>query len=267
MTIEAERRDWFASSRVVDRAVSAFRATWPIGLASVLLLVVAPQMFGYWLDGPAGLLTITGRAFDGAFAGGPGAFDAGPAAFAVLAAVLGVFCQALLVMVALASFRGERLRLGEALGAGLRLLPAALGIAILTTLGILLGLLLLIVPGLMLMTIWMVSLPVQAHGRPGVIAAIQESGELTKGVRWQVFFLVVGTSLAIGFANWLIGIVPRMMPEVLPVSLQDIDAALLQPVFDGVSALAMAYGSASLFHELKWGGRLGHEEAAAEVFA
>jgi hypothetical protein len=256
MTIEAERRDWFEMSRVVDRALQTFKSTLPIGLPCVLLLVVIPEAAGNWLDGPARLYTNLGQMFDGRLAWGP-------MVYAIAAAVAGVLCQAALVCVSLATFRGRPMGAGEVMAASLRLLPAAVGISILTTIGIVLGLILLVVPGLMLMTIWVVALPVQAHGGPGVIPAIQDSGELTKGVRWQVFGLLLATGILLGIAGWFLQLFPRLLPE----SLRFLDDMLFTPVGSGLSALVSGYGTASLFHELKWGGRHSEEEATAEVFA
>ncbi len=53
------------------------------------------------------------------------------------------------------------------------------------------GLLLLIVPGLILLTIWCVAAPVVVLEKPGVFAALGRSYRLVKGNGWQVFGVLV----------------------------------------------------------------------------
>jgi hypothetical protein len=72
-------------------------------------------------------------------------------------------------------------------GAVLPLILAGL----LAGLGIALGLVLLIVPGLFLLTIWAVVAPVVVLERPGVIASLSRSRELVRGNGWQVFGVIV----------------------------------------------------------------------------
>jgi hypothetical protein len=66
-----------------------------------------------------------------------------------------------------------------------------LGAGILAGLGIAIGLILLIAPGLFLITIWAVVVPVIVIERTGVIDAFGRSRELVRGNGWQVFGVVV----------------------------------------------------------------------------
>jgi hypothetical protein len=71
---------------------------------------------------------------------------------------------------------------------------------ILAGLGIFLGLLLLIVPGLVLLTWWVVIIPVIALERTSAGAAFGRSRELVRGYGWNVFGVIVLTFLLlIGF--------------------------------------------------------------------
>ncbi|MDO9334911.1 MAG: hypothetical protein EON95_15690 [Caulobacteraceae bacterium] len=258
MTIADERRDWFDFGRVIDRALETCGATLPVGLPAVLLLVVGPELAAYWLAGAKEPYRRLGEVVD--------RFDYaaiwGAAVYPILISLAAVLCQAMLVQVALAHCRGRTLGAGEALVAGLRLLPAAVGIAILTGIGIVLGLLLLIVPGVMLWTIWVVALPVRADRRMGVIAAIEESGELTKGVRWQVFGLLIATALLFGVVTGGLGLFINALPEDWAF----LERGVFLPLMSGFGALFTAYGTASLFRDLKWGGQDSDRELT-EVFA
>ena len=76
-----------------------------------------------------------------------------------------------------------------------------LAVAILAGLGIALGFVLLIVPGLILITIWAVVVPVCVLERPGVLASFGRSRELVRGQGWSVFgTLVVTWLIAVGLA-------------------------------------------------------------------
>jgi len=84
------------------------------------------------------------------------------------------------------ALRGQRLTLGACLSRGFgRFLPIV-GISILAVFGIMLGTVLLIVPGIMLACMWYVAVPVTAVERLGVGAALARSSELTRGYRWSI---------------------------------------------------------------------------------
>ena len=70
------------------------------------------------------------------------------------------------------------------------LLPL-LAVSILFAIGVGIGLLLLIVPGLFLLTIWSVVAPVTVLERPGIFAAFRRSHELVRGNGWNVFGVIV----------------------------------------------------------------------------
>jgi hypothetical protein len=66
-----------------------------------------------------------------------------------------------------------------------------IGAGLLSGLGIGIGLFLLVVPGLILLTIWAVIAPVIVVERSGVFAAFGRSRELVRGNGWQVFGVIV----------------------------------------------------------------------------
>ncbi len=76
-----------------------------------------------------------------------------------------------------------------------------LAVAILAGIGIAIGLVLLIIPGLILITIWAVVVPAVVLEKPGVFAAFGRSRELVRGHGWPVFgTLVVTWLITIGVA-------------------------------------------------------------------
>jgi hypothetical protein len=56
---------------------------------------------------------------------------------------------------------------------------------------VVIGLILFIIPGLILLTIWAVAAPVMVVERPGVLGALGRSRELVRGNGWQVFAVIV----------------------------------------------------------------------------
>jgi hypothetical protein len=87
------------------------------------------------------------------------------------------------------------LSLGGLLRSVTPVLAPLIGASILAGLGIGLGLLLLIVPGLVLLTWWAVIAPAIVLERRGVIEAFGRSRELVRGNGWQVFGVVAGVLL------------------------------------------------------------------------
>ena len=83
--------------------------------------------------------------------------------------------------------RGREEPLGESIRRGFPLVFPALGVAIVSTLAILLASVALIIPGLVVAVAYMVVIPVAIVERPGVFQSLDRSAELTRGNRWQVF--------------------------------------------------------------------------------
>ena len=60
------------------------------------------------------------------------------------------------------------------------------------------GFILIIVPGLILITIWSVAAPVVVLENPGVFAALRRSRELVRGNGWQVFGVILVLYIVVG---------------------------------------------------------------------
>lgn len=99
-----------------------------------------------------------------------------------------------------------------------------IGAGILAGLGIVLGLVLLVVPGLYLLTIWAVIAPVIVVERSGVLDAFRRSRELVRGSGWPVFWTVVVAFLitfvaAIVFAAIAVAISEGILVEIVLLTL------------------------------------------------
>jgi hypothetical protein len=111
-------------------------------------------------------------------------------------------------------------------------------VGIVVGLGVLIGFILIIVPGLFLLTIWSVSAPVVVLERPGGLRALGRSRELVRGNGWRVFGVVlvffllvvgVGTTLELlaGALSKGAGIVVTVVVGVLTAPLYALAAAVL----------------------------------------
>jgi hypothetical protein len=115
-----------------------------------------------------------------------------------------------------------------------------LGAGLLAGLGIALGFLLLIIPGLFLITIWAVVAPVIVVEKPGVFAAFGRSRELVRGHGWTVFGIVIITALLSGIASALLQAAFSALPEFLEILIGSTIAQAVVTPF-GVIAIAVMY--------------------------
>lgn len=118
----------------------------------------------------------------------------------VLKGVTGLLASGVVTYGVLQDLRGRRFSVLESLGIVVgRLLPL-IGIVTCVMIGVFLGAILLLVPGVMLVCRWYVSAPACIVERRGVRDSMARSRDLTRGCRWQVFgaaVMIVGGSATI----------------------------------------------------------------------
>jgi hypothetical protein len=147
------------------------------GLPSLALLYAAQNLQESWVNAMAGLGT-------GAVVGF-GAFS-----FLVYM-LLWMITQGALVRATVAFSEGHKASLGESIMAGLRAAVPLLLLGLLTAVAFAVGLVLLIVPGIILYVMWSVAAPALVDERLGPLEALERSGDLTRGMRWKVFGLIL----------------------------------------------------------------------------
>ena len=108
-------------------------------------------------------------------------------------AVVGAFLVQAALVEAVADIRDGRadMTVGETLNRGLSRIASVAGASILAGLAIGIGLLLLIVPGLVLITWWAVIIPVIVLEHVGTFGSFSRSRELVRGFDFQVFGVIV----------------------------------------------------------------------------
>ncbi len=105
-----------------------------------------------------------------------------------------------------------------------------LGVSLLFGLGVAVGLVLLIVPGLILIVIWAVVAPVTVLERPGVFAAFGRSRELVRGNGWNVFGVVALVFLAVALISLAAGLIASTLGPLGRALVQWAVNAALAPV-------------------------------------
>ena len=111
---------------------------------------------------------------------------------------------------------------------------------LLAGLGIAAGLILLIVPGLFLMTIWAVIAPVIVLEKRPPFAAFGRSRELVRGHGWTVFAIVIITGLLTGIAGSILQAAFSFLPRFLEILVGGTIAQAIVAPF-GAIALAITY--------------------------
>jgi hypothetical protein len=107
---------------------------------------------------------------------------------------------------------------------------ALIGVSILFGIGLGIGFVLFIIPGLILMVIWSVVAPVTVLERPGVFAAFGRSRELVRGNGWQVFGVIVLVFLAVAVISIAAGVAASSLGSVGQAFVQWAVNAALAPV-------------------------------------
>ena len=153
------------------------------------------------------------------------------------------------ICTAFADMRDEPPNARAALRAAVALYLPILGVTLLTSLGLVLGYLLLLVPGIMLHCAWMVAVPALVAEPAGVTAALGRSRRLTAGHRWPIFGLAllygVAVLLGVGLGS---GLLLAGLGTGGPGALV---AMLLRPVLSAAVVLAGYVGVTALYIELR----------------
>ena len=122
------------------------------------------------------------------------------------------------------------LSIGQTVSEALPFIASVAGASILAGIAITIGLLLLIAPGLFLITIWAVIVPVIIIERSGALASFGRSRQLVRGHGWHVFGTLVMVYIIMLVANIVLGIIFSALPHVLGEGLSSvISGTLISP--------------------------------------
>ena len=122
------------------------------------------------------------------------------------------------------------LSIGQTVNEALPFIASVAGASILAGIAITIGLLLLIVPGLFLITIWAVIVPVIIIERSGALASFERSRQLVRGHGWHVFGTLVLVYIIMLVVNIVLSLIFTALPHVLGEGLSSvISGTLISP--------------------------------------
>jgi hypothetical protein len=172
----------------------------------------------------------------------------------IVSLVLTAFFTGMVVMLVRDLQDGHRdSSLGELFSSVTPVLVPVIVVSILFGIGVAIGFVLIIIPGLILLTIWSVAIPVTVIERPGIFAAFGRSRQIVKGNGWQVF----GTILLV----WLIAIVVGALGGLLASAFGGVIGALIVAIIGALIAPVIALTAALIYFVLVEG----RQPAAADT--
>ncbi len=135
--------------------------------------------------------------------------------FAAILSLVGIFWLQGAIAEAVSDVRDGRadLSIGETLNKVGPRVGALVAAGLLAALGVMIGLVLLIVPGLVLLTWWSVLIPAIVLERVGVFEAFGRSRELVRGNGWNVFGVIVLSLLIVLGANLAVSLALAWLPD------------------------------------------------------
>jgi hypothetical protein len=165
----------------------------------------------------------------------------------VVSIVASLVLQGAIVSGVHAHLSGARPTGRELLSLGLRRALPLFGLALLSGLAIGFGMLLLIVPGLILASIWSVAVPALIIENKGVGEALERSSHLTRGVRGQIILLMLLYTAALLL---VFGVLILISTAIMSIASNTMGEVVYGIIAGTAVSLWSPIGSTVLYHEL-----------------
>lgn len=180
--------------------------------------------------------------------------------------VLGTLVTASITFGTYQHLTGRKASVGRLLSRGLPLIFPVLGVTIIVSLLVGVGMMLLVIPGLMIWTAYMVVIPATVVERLGIGASMKRSADLTRGFRWQVF----GTYVLIAVISILfMMLIGGLIGGAIGFSGGEVSglvAALIEFLSQGISMALFAVVLSVIYNELRVAKEGADVEQIASVF-
>ena len=157
--------------------------------------------------------------------------------------LLAILYQGFVVELVSAAETNRRTDISELMKAVTPVLGSLLVISILFAVGVFIGFILIIIPGLFLLTIWSVVVPVEVLEHRGIIGSFERSRELVRGNGWNVFGVIV--------IVWVVTAVISILVELLAAPLGHVGRDLIQWVVNVAITPIVALSATVLYLELR----------------
>ena len=193
----------------------------------------------------------------------------------VIAVIGSLVLQALVVRAAIGSLNGAPVAPKEVLNTSLRYILPLLGLAIIVAIGVFLGMIFLLIPGIIISILWSVAAPALVAEKRGVFASLQRSRDLTRGHRWAIFGLMVIyviASLIVGGAISMVGVLGLVgsgglgSTDVTALSGVTIVIAVISALVNAAQGVVAAAAVSSLYYELRMAKEGAVPDQTAAVF-
>jgi len=226
----------FGMGRVISNAFTA------IGGAPLALLAASAV-----LNAPIQLL-LPALLRDGTDVTRVESVAASMAPFGLLWLLLYPFVTLFMARIALDTLAGQPVDIGGALRMALRRMLPALGLLILFGIGLMVGFLFLIVPGIFLMLTWFIVMPVLAGEGRGIFDCFGRSAQLLRGMRWRLLLLLIIVGVAWIMAS---GLVQGVGLALFGSSGNLWGLSILQALVSTLVGVLGATGTAAIYHEAR----------------
>jgi hypothetical protein len=186
----------------------------------------------------------------------------------LISGVMALVLQGALIFGTVNDLNGRRVSVTDSLTIGLRNFLGLFAVGLLYGLAVVLGLFLLIVPGLIVAVTWSAAVPALIAERVGILDTFGRSAELTRGNRWRIFGLFVVYALVFLVITMVVALVAGVASFVAgawaaghnPVEL------VTSVISNVLSGLIGATGAAVLYTELRRVREGATPDALASVF-
>jgi uncharacterized membrane protein len=246
----ASRPADFSISNVFSNTFGVIVRHAPLFLGLSLIIVGLPQL-------GIGMFVTPQSADPMVTFGSPAAFLTTMIGYVVFL-FLSIVLQASLIVASANDLAGRPVNFGECVSRAVAKLFPLIGLGIVVAIGVSIGFVFLIIPGVILYLMWMVAVPVLMVENLGVFDSLSRSAALTKGSRWKLLGLIV-----VFFIFSMIIAIPIGVISLISTSLSLVSSALLSTV----SAAVGAAGIAAIYIELRGSKEGTNSDQLASVFA
>jgi len=245
----------FAVGRVINRTFAAIRNNFvSFFLASLIIMGIPMFLIGLMpvFMGTGGMLngdTINEDFF--------ASFMAMAGVSLIVVMIGSILLQGALIFGAVADFNGRKAPFGECMSVALRYFFPLLGLGILVSIGMLLGFMLLIIPGIFIALGWSIAAPVLIVEGQGITDSISRSWELTKGYKRWIFLLFIILMVISAVIGAVLGAFTLIAGDPTTVMLEGGSTTfhVLNSIFSAlaqaVSTMISATGIAAVYYEIR----------------
>jgi len=158
----------------------------------------------------------------------------------LISLVLSSLLSSSLIRATIEDMSGRTPSIGDCIKTALAVLLPTIGVGLVAGIAVMIGLALLIVPGIILWLRWSVSVPVLVQERQGVLGSMGRSAALTSGSRWSLFGLFLILVIASIAIQWLVGMVVPTLGTWLSLIIAALVQSLLSTLFSTATAVSYA---------------------------